>query len=206
MNGVDEQASATMIDVGFALEGAALPREHRRALAAALASELAWLADLHHPWLHRINVSAGGGELALLSSRSRLKLRVPRERAAETADALDGAELAIGGQALRLAAPKVHELLPHATLYSHLVAASDADEAGFLASIGDELGALGVSCRCICGRQQVLEAGTLYGFGLMLDGLSRAASLRVLETGLGAERRLGCGLFVPHKSAAAVGA
>jgi len=27
----------------------------------------------------------------------------------------------------------------------------------------------------------------------------------VLEHGLGAHRRLGCGMFVPHKSAAAVG-
>jgi hypothetical protein len=39
----------------------------------------------------------------------------------------------------------------------------------------------------------------------MLDGLSRSAALRVLEAGLGRHRRLGCGLFVPHRSAAAVG-
>ncbi|MEK7361238.1 MAG: type I-MYXAN CRISPR-associated protein Cas6/Cmx6, partial [Pseudomonadota bacterium] len=31
-------------------------------------------------------------------------------------------------------------------------------------------------------------------------------SLRMQATGLGAERKLGCGLFIPHKSAAAVGA
>jgi hypothetical protein len=42
------------------------------------------------------------------------------------------------------------------------------------------------------------------GYSLMLDGLSPADSLRVLEAGLGRHRRLGCGLFVPHKSAAAV--
>lgn len=206
MSGVDEQPLATMVDVGFALVGTTLPREHRRALAGALAAELAWLGDLRHPWLHRINVSAGGGEFALLSGHSRLKLRVPRERASETAAALDGAALAIGGHVLRLAAPKVRELLPHATLYSHLVAAGDADEAGFLGEIAGELEVLDVSCRCICGRRQVAEEGALAGFGLMLDGLSRAASLRILESGLGAERRLGCGLFVPHKSAAAVGA
>jgi hypothetical protein len=40
----------------------------------------------------------------------------------------------------------------------------------------------------------------------MLHGLATAASLRVLEAGVGRHRRLGCGLFVPHKSAAAVGA
>lgn len=205
MIGVDEQPLATLVDVGFALGGATLPREHRRALAAALEAELAWLADLPHPWLHRINVSAGGGEFALLSGHSRLKLRVPRERAGEAA-ALVGARLSIESHSIALAAPKVRELLPHATLYSHLVAAGDADEAGFLDAIGAELAALDVSCRCICGRRQAAEAGTPSGFGLMLDGLSPAASLRILESGLGTERRIGCGLFVPHKSAAAVGA
>jgi hypothetical protein len=39
----------------------------------------------------------------------------------------------------------------------------------------------------------------------MLDGLNAAHSLRVLEAGLGPHRRLGCGLFVPHKSSVAVG-
>jgi hypothetical protein len=39
----------------------------------------------------------------------------------------------------------------------------------------------------------------------MLDGLVADQSLIVLEAGLGAHRRLGCGLFVGHKSAAAVG-
>ncbi len=202
---MDEELSAMMIDVAFVLDGTALPREHRRALAAALEAELPWLADLPHAWLHRINVSAGDGDLALLSGRSRIMLRVPRESAADVG-ALAGIKLRIGEHALRLGAPRVRELLPHATLYSYLVAAGDASEIGFLDATAAELAKLDVSCRCICGRQQTAEAGTLRGFSLMLDGLSRSASLRVLESGLGAERRFGCGLFVPHKSAAAVGA
>ena len=68
-----------------------------------------------------------------------------------------------------------------------------------------ELSALGVSGRPICGRLQVVEAGELQGYGLMLDGLSPAAALRVLEAGVGRHRRWGCGIFVPHKSAVAVG-
>jgi hypothetical protein len=40
----------------------------------------------------------------------------------------------------------------------------------------------------------------------MLSGLNAAQSLRVLRQGVGPHRLLGCGLFVPHKSAAAVGA
>lgn len=204
MNGVDDEACASMIDVAFALQGTVLPREHRRALAAALEARLPWLADLQHAWLHRINVSEGCGPLALLSGRSRLMLRVARERAAGL-DALVGAELTIEGHTLRLGPPRARELIPHTTLYSHHVAAGDASEIGFLESIGTELAVLAVPCRCICGRQHAEEAGTPRGFSLMLDGLSRSASLRILESGLGAERRFGCGIFVPHKSAAAVG-
>ena len=40
----------------------------------------------------------------------------------------------------------------------------------------------------------------------MLDHLDRGDARRILDTGLGPHRLWGCGVFVPHKSAAAVGA
>jgi hypothetical protein len=46
---------------------------------------------------------------------------------------------------------------------------------------------------------------SLHAFSLMLDGLSHDDALRLLEHGIGPHRLWGCGLFVPHKSAAAVG-
>ncbi|MDH4050984.1 MAG: hypothetical protein OEU93_05350, partial [Rubrivivax sp.] len=81
------------------------------------------------------------------------------------------------------------------------------DELAFLAAVDAELDRLGATCRPVCGRRQTLrgEAGPLTGFSLMLDGLTPAHALRILEAGLGAHGRLGCGLFVPHRSAAAVG-
>jgi CRISPR-associated protein Cas6 len=198
------EAVATMIDIAFALEGDVLPRDHRRALADAIERVLPWLAGLPGAGIHRLNLSAGAGPLALLSRRTKLTLRVPRERAAAAA-ALVGIELQIDDYRLRVGALHQRELLPHGTLYAHLVAAEDADEAVFVDAVDAELAALGVPCRAICGRQQVIESGALQGFSLMLDGLTAASSLRVLEAGLGAHRRLGCGVFVPHKSAAAVG-
>ena len=194
-----------MIDLAFALPGGALPREHRRALAEAVEQALPWLPDLPAAGVHRLNVAAGNGSDALLSQRTRLTLRLPRERAADAA-ALVGAELIVGGRRLRLGAMQARELRPHGTLYAHLVAADAGDELDFLREARAELEALGVPCRTICGRHQVTESGTLQGWSLMLDGLSASGALRVLEAGLGRYRRLGCGLFVPHKSAAAVGA
>jgi len=86
------------------------------------------------------------------------------------------------------------------------VAADVDDELAFVRAAQAELEALGVACRVICGRHQRTEGGALQGWSLMLDGLSVTAALRVLDSGLGRHRRLGCGLFVPHRSAAAVGA
>ncbi len=202
-----DEARSTMIDVAFALAGDVLPREHRRALADALAPRLPWLADTPGAGVHRINVSAGAGRQALLSRRSRLTLRVPRERGAALA-VLSGAEFEIGGQRLRLDGPPLpRELLPHSTLYAHVVAAGSDDELDFLAAVDTELARIGVAGRRVCGRLQHLDDGAavLPGYSLMLDGLSTEHALRLLESGLGPHRLWGCGLFVPHKSAAAVG-
>lgn len=203
------EAVASMVDVAFPIAGDAPPREHRRELATALEGHLPWLAGQPGSGVHRLNVSAGGGPRALLSQRTRLTLRVPRHCAAAAAT-LEGAQLQLGPATLRVGAAQVRELLPWGTLYAHVVAAErhgevDDDELAFLHAVDDELTALGVAGRPICGRLQVLESGALHGYSLMLDGLSAADSLRVLEAGVGAHRRLGCGLFVPHKSAAAVG-
>lgn len=196
--------ASSMIDLVFELEGHDLPRDHRLTLADALERALPWLAGLPGAGIHRLNVSAGGGPQALLSGRTRLTLRVPRESAPAAAE-LSGAELHIDGRKLRVGAAHTRELLPHGTLYAHLVAADDADESAFMHDVAAKLQALGVPCRPICGRRQVVESGRLQGFSLMLDGLTATHSLHMLEAGLGAQRRLGCGLFVPHRSAAAVG-
>ena len=201
-----DEPAARMIDIAFAVAGDVLPRDHRRELATAI--ERAWpgWAALEGAGVHRLNVSAGGGPQALLSHRTRLTLRVPREQATE-ALALEGAELQVGAARLRVGAPQARELRPYGTLYAHLVAAeAGAEEADFLDGVAAELSALGVAGRPICGRLQVVEAGTLRGYSLMLDGLTPAGALRMLEAGIGRHRRWGCGVFVPHKSAVAVGA
>lgn len=195
-----------MVDVIYPLQGQSLPRDHRRALAEALERRLPWLAEPGQAGVHRVNSVAGIGATALLSLRARLALRVRRERVRDLAP-LQGAVLDVGGFKLQVGEVAViRELLPHTTLYAHLVTTADDDELAFLDSIEHELEALGVPCRRICGRRQVIDNDgvPVTGYSLMLDGLSPAGSLRVLESGLGRHRRLGCGLFVPHKSAAAV--
>lgn len=200
----DDLAPAAVIDVSFDVEGRLLPREHRRALASALQRALPWLSGTPGVAVHRLNLPPGTGREVVLSRRTRLTLRVPRERAAD-AEALDGSALEVAGEPLLLRRPRRRELLAFGTLYAHFVAFDGDDEAAFLKQVESELAAIAVKGRAICGRHQRIEGGSLGGFSLMIDGLAPADALRVQECGLGRHRDLGCGVFVPHKSAAAVG-
>lgn len=197
------------VDMVFPLHGSALPRDHRLLLGRALAEALPALADDPQAAVHPVRLVPGSGERALLSARARLVLRVARDRV-EAVTALAGRSLQIEGEELRLGPPQLRELLPHTTLYAHFVAAGPVDhhdEAAFLAAVGAELQRLGVRGHRVCGRAQQVQGPdrALHGFSLMLHGLRPQASLRVLEQGLGPHRWMGCGVFVPHKSAAAVG-
>jgi len=199
--------SPRLVDLAFALQGRTLPRSHRRELALALLQVLPWLADEPLAGVHRLNISAGNGPEALLSNRTRLVLRLPRERVAD-AQALAGATLPLGSHSLRVqGSPQVRELLPYGTLYAHVVAAPHPDELAFLDDVDGELQHLGIAGRRMCGRQQALADGTdaLVGYSLMLDGLTPVHAQHLMEQGLGPHRLWGCGLFIPHKSAAAVG-
>lgn len=195
------------VDVAFALEGRSLPRDHAQALADALAAHLPWLVGHPTAGVHPVKVVPGNGPQGWLSQRARLLLRVPRSREAELT-ALAGCTLGVAGSALRLGPPSPHRLLPHGTLYAYFVAARSDDETAFMQDVHAELEALRIDAHTVCGKRQQRDssAGTLVGFSLMLHGLSAADSLTVQGVGIGPCRALGCGLFVPHKSAAAVGA
>jgi CRISPR-associated protein Cas6 len=199
---IDEAA----VDVAFALEGRTLARDHAQALADALAAHLPWLAGHPTAGIHAVKVVPGSGPQGWLSQRARLLLRVPQSREAEMA-ALAGCTLGVAGSELRLGAPTPHRLLPHGTLYAYFVAARSNDEEAFMQDVHAELRALRVDAHTVCGKRQQRDsgAGVLVGFSLMLHGLSAADSLTVQGVGIGPHRALGCGLFVPHKSAAAVG-
>ncbi len=198
-------ASPALVDVAFALQGSALPRDHAESLAQALMAHLPWLAGEGHAGIHPIKLVHGLEELALMSPRSRLLLRVPLHRVQEL-KAMVACELSVRGSGLRLGASQERELLPHATLYAYKVAADSADEVSFMAMIANELAQLGITGEAVCGKHQRLTAlgRALDAFSLMLHGLQPEQSLRLQRHGLGPHRLLGCGIFVPHKSAAAV--
>ena len=193
-------------DAVFPLEGQALPREHAQALQQALCAILPWLDSDPVAGIHPVKLVPGSAMPALLSRRARLLLRVASRRMDELV-ALAGLELKVAGQTLRLGVPHRHDLQPHSTLYAYRVAADSADEVTFMAAVAAELAQMAIGGERVCGKHQamVVDGRSLDTFSLMLHALPAEQSLRLQERGLRSHRLMGCGIFVPHKSAAAVG-
>ena len=75
------------------------------------------------------------------------------------------------------------------------------DEVAFVEEVESALAAMGVEAKLICGQRHTLTDGerAIKGYSLVLHDLTPEDSLRVQYSGLGKERRFGCGIFVPYK-------
>ncbi len=193
------------VDVVFPLGGQTLARDHAQALQQALCAQWPWLSKDAVAGVHSIKLVPSTDDPALLSRRARLLLRVSAQRAEELMS-LTALDLDVAGHHLRLSTPHLRELQPHSTLYAYKVASESGDEVALMAALELELAALGVAGERVCGkRQSMLVSGrAMDTFSMMLHALKPEQSLRLQQHGLGPHRLLGCGLFVPHKSAAAV--
>lgn len=193
------------VDAVFPLEGLALRRDHAQSLQLALRERLSWLGEDFRTGIHPVKVVHGSEDSALLPRRARLLIRVVKDRYDDLTD-LAGAEINVDGHLVHLGTPHVRELEPHATMYAYRVAAQSDDELPFMAAVNAELADLAIGGERVCGKRHtmVLSGAVLHTFSLMLHQLSPEQSLRLQQHGLGPHRLLGCGIFVPHKSAAAV--
>lgn len=207
MNDWPEDASTDVVDVVFELAAGTLATDHAEALAVALRKALPWLDDEPRAGILPLSGLGRGDGGHFVGRRSRLALRLPRHRSA-SADFLSGHRLDVAGQPLGIGRSSLRPLLPVTeVVYSHFVSYDTADEIEFLAACRAELAKRALGAEPVTGRARRLQSGAaeVHGFALMLHGLKRAESVAIQEAGLGRHHLLGCGLFVPHKSIAAVG-
>ena len=206
--------SGNVVDAVFAVSCRTLPVDHAYALSQAIQAALPWFSDEPGAGLHLIYGAASGsgwtrptgeGAMLQLSHRTKLALRLPTRRLDDAAR-LCGCILDVAGCTLRVNAMSVRPLSRITTLYSRCVVLAEAgNEAAFLAAAARELGALGIEpARMLCGLETPVAtpAHTYLTRSLMLAGLAIEQSLALQRHGLGAERGLGCGLFIPHKDIA----
>lgn len=201
-----------MVDALFAITCPRLPVDHAYALSQAIHAALPWFAEEPRAGLHLIRAAESGsgwlrpqaaGDLLQLPQRTRLVLRLPQHRL-DGAAALLGRTLDIAGHALRVERVAVRALLPIRTLLSHCVYLADGgEEPAFRLAAERELDALGIRpAEILCGLATPIAtpARVLRTRSLMLAGLTAEQSMLLQQRGLGGERKLGCGLFIPHKA------
>jgi len=200
-----------IVDAAFAIECRSLPVDHAYALSQALQAALPWFADEPQAGLHTVHGAASGagwqrpeGEDALLqlSQRTRLVLRLPESRLRD-ASALTGRTLDVASFPMHVGRLSPRPLLRIASLFSRSVIFEGSDdEAGFLAAATEALRSLGVEASTmLCGRDVTLATPqrTYRTRSLMVTVATPAQSLALQRHGLGEARKLGCGLFIPHK-------
>ncbi|MFO1314218.1 MAG: type I-MYXAN CRISPR-associated protein Cas6/Cmx6 [Burkholderiales bacterium] len=193
--------AATAVDVAFDVAAVSVPAEHAWPLLQAVEGRLAWFAAEAGAGIHPLRTSPTSYGVALVAQRAKLVLRVPAERLADCL-ALAGAVLDVGGSRLAVGAGRPRALRPSGTLSAQRVASAAADVAGFETEVARWLAGLRIAGRYIAGRPRHGRADgrEIAGFALSLHGLGGADSLRIQSEGMGADRRVGWGLFVPAKA------
>ena len=215
---IQPQTSAdAVLDLSFSIQCRRLPVDHAYALSHALQQALPWLAEEPQAAIHLIHVAGsqngwmrpdhGTGELIHLSHRTKLSLRIPKTRLQDALQ-LSGEVLDIAGNRLQINKAQQKPLSMLGTLFSrHVACDREQSEELFLQLVSEELIAMGVRIRkALCGKEIELHTptGPLFTRSLMLAELSAEESMRLQHRGLGSQRLMGCGIFIPHKGIEAV--
>ena len=202
-----------IVDLSFAIRCKCLPLDHAYSLSQALQRELPWIADEEAAGIHLIHVAESGngwfrpqdGDALLhLSRRTRMMLRVPKHRI-EDVRKLEGRMLEIEGHALEVTGDAtIKPLSALSTLFARHVVMADAamSESQFLEYVVAELRALEIPVRkVLCGKAHDIRtpAELIHTQSVMVADLEPEAAVRLQQQGIGPGRKIGCGLFLPHK-------
>ena len=212
------KVSGDIVDVVYAIRCRSVPLDHAHALSESIHSALPWFAEEPDAGLHMIHISeAGNGwfrpdnpdtDELILSRRSRLILRLPKHRF-EQAGELTGMELEVAGRSLTVGEHKTRPLSSASTQFSRYVQTEDIDnEEQFLKYIAAELEALLETDirKIMCGKAHTLNTpqGHINTRSVMVADLAPESAVLLEQKGLGTGRKMGCGLFIPHKGIKAV--
>jgi CRISPR-associated protein Cas6 len=199
---LDEDA---VTDVHFELRGTRIPMDHGFALFNELARLLPWLVHEELAGIHPVHGADSGSGHLILNHRTKLVVRIPAEKVGDLLG-IEGQIIDVAGNTLTIGSGKAKPLPRHTPLYAHLVTTGSTDERDFANDVMRLLDELDIETRFICGKKQILTTadGVISGHSLMLHGLPVEHAIQVQQLGLGGNRKLGCGIFIPHKSINAV--
>jgi CRISPR-associated protein Cas6 len=191
----------TFVEMRFQVQGDRLPVDHGYGLYGAISRILPWVHDSDAVAIAPIRGRfVGGGELLLVPS-SRITIRTPVELLPKLL-ALAGKSIEVDGARLRVGVPTTHALIPASVLYAHFVTTKNgSDESRFDAEIRRQLDALEIGGKIERGPRKTvgIHGKQVVGYTVLLSELTAEESIRVQEVGLGGRRKMGCGVFSPHR-------
>lgn len=205
-----------IVDLSFRVQCEQLPLDHAYDLSQAIQTQLPWIADEPLAGIHLIHGAESGNgwirpqdpsALLSLSRRTRFTLRLPKQRVAAAVQ-LEGRRIQVGDHELVLSQPQEKLLSSHTTIFARYIATDHlTDEQAFLEEAAELLSQQGIQARnMISGRAHVLRMPehNLATRSLMIANLDVEESVHLQQYGLGTGRKVGCGLFLPHKGIDAV--
>lgn len=137
-----------------------------------------------------------------------MTLRLPTHCVPE-AQQLTGKTLDIDGYPLTVGTASIKPLVASSTLFSRYVITATEDETTLITMIAQQLQSMGITLRkLLCGKPHSLQTPTraLLTRSVMIADLTPVESITLQHQGIGEGRKLGCGLFIPHKGINAVNA
>ena len=200
-----------MLDLAFTIQCRCLPWDHAYLLSQAIHQVLPWFAEEEDAGLHLIRGAESGngwqrtdepGGIIYLSRRAKLVLRLPRSRIPQ-AQVLTGLSLQLAEYELLIGKLTEKPLSAHEVMFAHYVTAPEQQsEETFIEDCLLQLRQLNIRCRkMLCGKTTVFStpSGKLFTRSLMIADLLPEDAVKLQQKGLGEKRKMGCGLFVPHK-------
>ncbi|MDH5485115.1 MAG: type I-MYXAN CRISPR-associated protein Cas6/Cmx6 [Gammaproteobacteria bacterium] len=211
--------SDEIADLVFKINCQKIALDHAQHLSDALHQALPWLADEEKAGVHMIHgASTGNGwqrpeevdgeDFIYLSRRSRMHLRLPKSRY-EDVKALTGQILDVGGHLITVGEYQIKPLTSLGTLFCRHVMLEEAEtEDQLVERVADELKSMGINLKkalCGMGHQFKLPQGRVSSMSLMVADLDPQDAVTLQQKGVGQGRKMGFGLFIPHKGIKPVG-
>ena len=205
-----------IVDLVYNIKCRCLPVDHAYFLSQAIHEALPWFGEESDTAMHTIHVaeSANGwirpeGPDALLfpSRRTKMTLRVPKHRI-QDAEKLLGKKIEVDGHDIELSKMVTRPLSPLTTIFSrYIVGSSSGGEEQFMEYMVEQMRKINVRPKkMLCGIERFIHTpdGDIETRSLMLADLTFNESVILQQKGLGEHRRMGCGIFLPHKDIAEI--
>ena len=210
------QVPDDIVDVNFKIKCAQLPLDHAHELSQAIIKQLPWIADTESIGIHLIHGAESGNgwirptgpdDLIFPSRRTLFTIRTPQQYI-EKVQALDGTSINVCAASIEFSKPTIRKLSKLTTIFARYVLTDHIDdENAFLNEAVNLLAEKNIRPKkMMSGRATSMKFPdkTLQTRSLMIDGLDITESVLLQQQGLGAGRKFGCGLFLPHKGIDAV--